>query len=377
MTTIRPLVIERRGMVADGKAARWPSCIAPQCCVLPSGRWLVAFRGAPTKNSVGDQHTLLTRSDDAGVTWLAPVEPWRPPIRSGRAGAFRAAGLTSLGGDGVLAVLYWVDVSDPDRPFFNEATEGLLDSRIMLSRSHDGGLTWSEPEYADTAPFDIPTPTTGPVLKMPDGQLVLQFETNKHYDDPEPWRHKSVLMFSTDGGRTWPRHTLAGHDPDGRLFYWDQRPAVLSGGRLLDVFWTFDRQTGQYLAIHARESLDAGRSWSDLWDTGVPGQPAPPVELTDGRLVMVYVDRTAAPAICVRMSGDGGRSWPAETQAVIHEARHPQSFNKSTMQDAWAEMARFSLGLPHTSALPGNRVLVVYYSGADTDHTDIHWAVLR
>ena len=51
-----------------------------------------------------------------------------------------------------------------------------------------------------------------------------------------------------------------------------------------------------------------------------------------------------------------------------------QTRHKQCMEDAWTEMAAFSLGLPHTAQLPGDEVLVVYYAGPETDHTGIHWA---
>jgi len=47
------------------------------------------------------------------------------------------------------------------------------------------------------------------------------------------------------------------------------------------------------------------------------------------------------------------------------------------MQDAWAEMAKFSIGLPSTAFLQNGDILVVYYAGPETDQTDIHWARVR
>jgi hypothetical protein len=50
-----------------------------------------------------------------------------------------------------------------------------------------------------------------------------------------------------------------------------------------------------------------------------------------------------------------------------------QSWKKRTMQDAWSEMAAFSLGLPATALTANGDVLIVYYSGPSTDQTDILW----
>ena len=349
------------------------SCAFPQVAVLPGGRWRVGCRAACTKGGKQGQHVMLAMSDDEGKTWRLNVSPFEAPAVDGKPGQFRALGLTALGGQRVLATLYWVDNSDPALPFFNEKTEGLLDSRIMFAESADGGETWSGPTLMDTSPFSVPTPITGPVLLLPGDERVCQFETNKPYYDESKWIHSSVLMFSCDSGRTWPRHSVVTRDP--RIVYWDQRPQVLPDGRMLDLFWTYDNQAGTYLNIHACESRDGGRTWSELWDTGVPGQPAPVAALPGCCLAMVYVDRTAAPKIMLRLSADGGHTWPKATETVVYEAALPsQTVRKDGMADAWSEMGKFSVGLPATAALPGGDVLVVYYAGAATDSTNVEWA---
>ena len=352
------------------------SCAFPQLAVLPGGRWLVGCRTAYTKGGNKGQQVVLSLSDDEGKTWRLVTAPFVAPVLDGKPGQFRAVALTALGGTRVLATLYWVDNSDPTLPFFNVRTEGLLDSRIMLAESGDSGTTWTTPVLMDTSPFNMPTPITGPIRLLPGGTWVCQFETNKSYHDTSPWIHTSVLMFSRDGGRTWPRHSIVTRDP--RIFYWDQRLQVLSDGRLFDLFWTYDNQTASYLNIHARESRDAGRTWSELWDNGVPGQPAPVVELPDGRLVIVYVDRTNAPAIRGRLSRDGGRTWPPDTQFSVYESQlASQTRSKAAMADAWSEMGKFSVGLPATAALPGGELLVVYYAGPETDRTNVEWVRMR
>jgi hypothetical protein len=185
-------------------------------------------------------------------------------------------------------------------------------------------------------------------------------------------------MYSKDGGRSWPEHTLVTSDPENRIFYWDQRPSVLPDGRILDLFWTFDRERAVYRNIHARESRDHGRTSSQIWDTGVPGQPAPPVPLTDGTIGLVYVDRSGAPQIRMRASKDGGRTWPEESQIVLAQpALATQTREKHTMQDAWAEMADFSLGLPATALARNGDAVVVYYAGPSTDQTDVKWIRVR
>lgn len=354
------------------------SCCFPSLSVLPSGRWLCACRAAPSKKGTAGQHVVVSWSDDQGRSWSKPVAPFKPPKVENKAGLFRGFHTTPLGGRQVLGALCWVDHSDPTLEFFNEKTEGLLDTRIFLTRSRDAGQTWSAPRLVDTYPIRKPLPLTGPILLTSDGRWACQFEVNKHYYDTRPWRHSSMLMFSSDRGRTWNEFVVVTNDPANRFFYWDQRPAFIGEKRMLDLFWTYDNRKAVYLNIHTRASLDNGRKWSAIRDTGVPGQPAAPVPLKDDRIAMVYVDRTNVPTIKARVSSDNGRTWPKKTETVIF--RPPtvnQTRNKKTMSDAWSEMEKFSTGLPATARLPNGDFVVVFYTGPATDKTDIRWARIR
>ncbi len=370
-------VIKAQGKVTVDEPAGGPSRAFPGVCVLPSGRWLCGFRGAITKDAVEGQSAYLTWSDDRGATWSAPAAPFQPPILDGRTGRFRALYCTPLGGRRVLATLYWVDASDPERPFFNETTEGLLDSHIFHACSQDDGATWTTPARMNTAPYGQPTPITGPALVLPDGRWACQFELNKPYTDPAPWRHASVLMFSRDAGHTWPESVEVCPDPANRVFYWDQRPSVLPDGSLFNVFWTYDRAAGAYRNIHASRSGDGGLTWQPVWDTGVPGQPAPVVALENATLAMVYMDRTGRPALKLRLSRDGGLTWPQRSERMLDDFTALCSpAGHATMQDAWAEMGAFSSGLPATCRTPDGGLLLVYYAGPHTNRTDIHWMLL-
>jgi hypothetical protein len=295
--------------------------------------------------------------------------------------------MTSLGGERVLATLCWEDHTDPLIPMFNERTEGLVDMKLFVTTSNDGGETFSNPRPVDAGRYrDVPTPITGPPLVLPGGEWAAAFEVNKHYDDVRPWQHVSALALTRDEGASWCGTVDVHTDPARRFFCWDQRLTVRPDGSILALFWTFDRATDQYLNVHARSSVaDGGRTWGELWDTGVAGQPARAVALGDGRLLMTYVDRTGAPAIKCRTSGDGGRTWPAETELLVHTRERTRSptWDKRSMQDAWAEMSAFSVGIPDAVALPGGvagvagDALVVYYSGDHPDLTDVCWARVR
>lgn len=370
--------IVAQGTVAASDGGLRSSLCFPRITVLPGGRWLVAMRASPRKLDEDHQASIITWSDDQGATWHAPTSPFTAPAIDGRVGSFRTACPGVLPDGRIAATLAWQDVSVPNRPLFNPKTEGIVDMRVFLSFSADQGQTWSEPVRINERPHDqIPVALTGPILVMPDGRWACGFETNKAYDDSTPWRHAAMLTFSSDGGRTWGDAAVTAQDPARRRMFWDQRPRVLSDGSLLNLFWTFDNQTGEYDNIHAAISRDSGRTWSTPRDIGVPGQPAQPVELAGGCVAMVYIDRTAEPVIKLRTSNDAGSTFPVESELLVHRNSLPRQIvakDAGDSVDAWAEMSRFSVGLPDAIALNDHELLAVWYCGRDSDHTDINWA---
>ena len=120
----------------------------------------------------------------------------------------------------------------------------------------------------DTDPVHDPLPLTDPPLVLADGTILCQFEINKHEWDDAPWVHKSACIYSSDSAKTWENVVKITEKPG--MYYWDQRPNVLIDGKtVVNFFWTFDGMRKQCLNVHGRESRDGGRTWGELWDTGI------------------------------------------------------------------------------------------------------------
>ena len=377
-----PTIVDRGIVTASVPNTACQSQCFPFICILRDGTWLCSFRSGPLKTGSAQQ-PMLTRSTDEGRTWSPPTAPFVAPSRDGAAGVpgvLHSAAVTPLADGRLIAVVCWVDFSDPSLPWYNAETEGLLDTRVMLSSSEDAGQTWSQLQWVDVGPFaTTPAPCTGAMLVMPDGRWACQFETNKTYDDMGPWKQAAVMTFSADQGRTWPDQVVVLQDPEHHVYYWDQRPTVLADGTVLNLFWVYDPQSASYRNIHAACSTDSGRTWSPPWDTHVPGQPGPVAPLPDGRLAMVHVDRSGPCTISARVSDDGGSTWPDATRLVLYR---PTSYaddinTQGDTSEAWAHMDAFAFGLPDTAVTGDGDVLVVHYAGPHADRTDIHWVRLR
>jgi predicted neuraminidase len=144
----------------------------------------------------------------------------------------------------------------------------------MLTKSTDGGETWSKPKR-------LPDGFIGPVKNKPvqldDGMLVCPSST-----EDNGWRLH--LEFTPDLGESWARSDFLN---DGRskgaiqptlLFHHDGRWQMLARDR---------RRQG---TVWTTWSTDQGKTWSELESTGLPNPSSgtDAITLTDGRQLLVY-----------------------------------------------------------------------------------------
>ncbi len=348
------------------------SATFPQVLETSSGRLLVTFRGAPTKapGNTGEQAVLCV-SDDSGRTFTPPRSPFSPPLIDGqKPSTIRMLQLLDLGGGRLFGAACVVEKTEDHIPYFDEATEGIKDTRIFTFFSEDDGNSFSpltqldlQNQYAGLCHV-----LTGPPLLTSDGRVMVNFEVYKRREDPRGWEHNAACIFSQDGGRTFgPERTILS---SAQIYGWDHRAFESSPGVLQDAVWAFSRVTNNYLPIHFCESLDGGDSWSALWDTGISGQPGNAVRLPDGRTAFIYIDRTHHPVIRLCFSSDGCRSFGEAFPVYSHEQGNELN-RKSLYKEAWSEMNKFTVGHPFVILLRDGRLLCVYYAGHERDKTNI------
>jgi hypothetical protein len=244
---------------------------------------------------------------------------------------------------------------------------------FLLSRSRDGGLTWSVEEprpkgaLAGTPgmrhgtmppglPEERPSDLSEPIdFTHPDFALTVRMENSNNgvsrsyhsYDRGKTWRGPFRLpLFDQPGvmGRTdyvvnGPRDCLLfltaskANGREGRTFcarttdggltwqfvsFIGPEPtgyAIMPSTVRLsatDLLTTIRRKDDPKSWIDAYASRDDGRSWS-LLSTPEPdtgeGNPPSLVRLPDGRLCLAYGVRARPFGIYARLSGDGGKTW--------------------------------------------------------------------
>ncbi len=360
------------GIVATGAAGTSSAIYCfPAVVRLANGDLLASFGRGRQKND-RDSSCAYCRSRDGGATWTEPVEPFDGNV-DGIQGTLLDLYVTELGPGHLLGVMKWWDSSDPTRGFSNPQTEGHCELRVVMSESRDDGETWSTSHAIDHGSYDSPG-STGPVLKLPDGTLASPFETNLPYERSGPWQQHAVFGYSTDGGKTWPLHAVSATDTACRIRPWDQRPAVMNDGRIIDLIWTYDSEAGEDLPIHCNVSSPDGRSWPDKpWDTGVVGQISWPLVLGDRTVAMAYVDRYHTRSIRMCLSRDAGKTWDAASALVIYEHDIEDVGRGAGETDYLNSQRLWTFGLPTAALLDEHAAIVLYYAG-DTSSTRICWA---
>ena len=223
----------------------------------------------------------MTRSEDEGATWSAPVEiPTRFRYFEGK----RHIGLKLL--DGMLAMPFawdlWAERGTPAR------TEGEMNiaSGILLSRD---GVHWRPFGALHIwAPKATPYSTNGldepALVQLDSGELFMLMRTGTQF---------LYQSRSRDGGLTWDpptRSPLTGHNTPAALWRLDQQP-----GEIVAI-WNNSPLNRYPLSIAI--SADGGRRWTRPRDVATSNGPQisyPGItQAGDGEIVAVWQQQLPA-----------------------------------------------------------------------------------
>ncbi|MBE7009883.1 MAG: exo-alpha-sialidase [Ruminococcaceae bacterium] len=365
--------ITKHGIIYSGEhEPMLSSCAFPGICQLHDGTMMASFKGAETKGPYNKtDRAMFCISTDNGENWSEPRAFFEPPVVDGKPTTIRTGYFVEVTPGHVMAVINAVDATMEDLPYYNEETEGLKDTYIMVAHSLDGGANWSDLERIQVSTFyDMPLPLTGAPFVTKEGRVGIQFEVNKPYYETAYWVHHSCAVFSDDGGYTWGDEVVITDCPT--VYYWDQRLDTLADGTVTDIFWTFDRDKGDYVNIHYCESQDGGRTFGDLIDTGLVGQPGNVIDGFNGEILAVYINRDSVPEIRLAQSLDHGKTW-ADVMTVYTYGKDTKGKKNAGMNDVWSEMAAFSIGHPYMERMQDGSIWVYFYSGPSIHRTDFHF----
>jgi hypothetical protein len=167
--------------------------------------------------------------------------------------------------------------------------------RAHITRSDDGGLTWSKPQVLIDTPSDDRSPAA---TQLADGTLVCSFFT---YPDTE-----TGIIRSTDDGKTWDQTPRLLAKP----MAWtatDGPPHPLKDGSVVVATYGGNtRDEGEKTKEALFRSTDSGVTWNHLATIDAPFALDEPdiAQLTDGRLVTISRREGS-----VAWSSDNGKTW--------------------------------------------------------------------
>lgn len=343
---------------------------------LANGRVLLGFNQERDRVHRDSGQSCVTFSDDGGVTWHAPSIVW--PYTD-HVGNWDCAFAEIASGDLLMHTRVCSFIAPTAlKEIHSDQSIGPPPGRrerlkrqtgYALTRSRDGGSTWSTPIPVNTAPmadsgtgpYVVGGSGAGHVIELPDGALLMPLHGQFTRDWPNRVGEtiRCFVLRSEDGGDNWEYWATVGYDAAGILDFFEPGMTRLSSGRLVCLMRTQARP-GRVDHLWCTHSDDDGASWSFPSRTPIWGFPADVIELHDGRVLAVYGYRREPWGVRGAISEDGV-TWSAENVFTIREGGAADP----SMSQYW------HIGYPSVTQTTDGTILAAYHEYVDNpSHAD-------
>jgi hypothetical protein len=303
---------------------------------LKDGRIAVVFRGPGNHLGLDGRLDMAFSSDD-GATWTKPSVVVDSPVDD-RNPAFGQAA------DGTLVVAFFRTATYDEAGKYDPKLE--KPRNTWVTRSSDGGATWSAPAEIDVADIGWGSPY-GRMVTLPDGSMLMAvygLEVRPPGEKRTGDRNHSYVYRSTDAGQSWTRLAEIG---DGKIQLNETALLRLSDGKILAAIRA--RATDTWLS----ESSDDARTWSPVQKlTPANVHPSDLCELKDGRVLLAV----------------GNRAGPFGVLAMVSEAAG--QFDWEERFELMNDAIKGDCGYPSSVVLADGRVATMYYAARTSGHPD-------
>lgn len=317
------------------------------------------------------------RSTDGGVTWQEHIQITDRSLDD-RPYSYHSPFVSRMSNGLLVIISFRVDRSDPNKPIFNAETGGLTELEIILMRSTDNGRSWSPPEIIAVPEGLVITPSS-PIVELLSGRWFLAHDRWHAFDDPGPYKPRTICFFSDDQGKSWHEPvSFANSEATGKGF-WHGRVMRLTDGRLFALFWSavMGENGLEDLPLHRAIGSADGREWSIPEMTNLPGQTNGVVDLGNGRFAAIYTTREATkPGFRVVLSEDWGRTWDIENQLQIWNATGRERLGVNAPEAYPRSHDTIAYGAPTANRLPNGTIIVSFWC-TEMSITHIRYALLK
>ena len=351
----RPRLIESGVVyVYPDSHLRTRNAFHPTIVDLGGGEMLCAFEMGEAVESF-DYAAYRARSTDGGATWV-----YEGPILSETPETHRRHSLRlSRAGSGLVAYGSRLLSRDPSQGVLNRENLGYAPMEQILSRSSDGGRTWSAPEVIDPPLVGPAFETCHAIVELPSGRWLAPTSTWRGWDGSLPNGEKGLVLISDDQGANWPAYGVTFDGDAEGLIHWEQSVVSLGGDDVLSVAWVYHSESGSHRPNRYAISHDGGATWGEPRETGIRGQTCKAVRLRDGRL-LVACRRVDAPGLWADLVHLDGEAWLNGPAVPLWGASLVDS--GMTGEGAGAdELSGLQFGFPQMVQLEDGDVLLVFW----------------
>lgn len=326
----------------------------PSILRRPDGEILVAFRRAPDRRLLGakgnlhtdpNSYCVLVRSRDNGLTWSRQPEL----IYAHPLGGSQDPGLLQLRDGSILCTSYVWTLVDPQTYKAPAGATVAGQGQYVFQggyvvRSSDGARTWQGPfipppipgrERTDGYGQPLPSYNRGALCPGRDGRIYWAVASGRAAGAPGSDVH---LLISEDRGETWRYGCVIATDP--KVSFNETSLYETANGDLVAFLRT--ESLDDHTAI--ARSRDRGRSFEPWVDAGWQGHPHHAVRLEDGHVFLVYGYRHPPFGVRARVLDPECAGIATAPEFVLRD-----------------DGGSGDLGYPWAIALPGRRILAVYY----------------
>jgi hypothetical protein len=334
----------------------------PTVVDLGDGVWGVAFDIGEAAEA-HDYGTHYTVSLDDAATWSEPERliPAGDPARSYSVRMSRMP-------DGTLVAAGAHHHARPaDQGRLNPATFGYapMDIVVLAGSGEPGG--WGGPRVIEPPLTGTSFETCHPIVPLSDGRWVLPTCTWMNWDGSAPHGMKGVLLVSHDAGATWPEAIVTMDAWNRRVTHFEQSLIELTGGRLLDVAWAYNVDTGATEATPYAISED-GTSFSHRGVTDLNAQTAKLLHLGDDRVLCAYRRHDERGLWIAEVQIEGVEWRTLSTQRLWNGAASGMTGEGNAAE----ELSGLKFGFPQMALRADGDVQLVFWARED-DVNVIRW----